>query len=90
MGKFIPTAHNQPWASDINYIAIMNDEIHRHFCHLSMALDAHSEKIGGGSVGPTLDTSCPMEALRMAMQRTEGKEDCLTHHADRGCQYDSR
>ena len=47
--EFIPTAPNQLWVSDTAYIVIMDDESHCHFCHLSMALDAHSEERSGGA-----------------------------------------
>ena len=87
---FIPTGPNQLWVSDITYIVIMDDDYHYHFCYLSMILDAYTEEIVGWSVGPTLDTTYPMEALRMALGRLEGKQVNLIHHSDRGCQYASR
>ena len=87
---FIPTAPNQLWVSDITYIVIMDDDYHYHFCYLSLILDAYTEEIVGWSVGPTLDTTYPLEALRMALKRIEGKESNLIHHSDRGCQYVSR
>ena len=87
---FIPTGPNQLWVSDITYIVIMDDDYHYHFCYLSMILDAYTEEIVGWSVGPTLDTTYPMEALRMALRRIEGKQVNLIHHSDRGCQYASR
>lgn len=86
----VPTAANQLWVSDITYIVIMDDVYRYHFCYMSIILDAYTEEIVGWSVGPTLDTSYPMEALRMALKRIEGKEVNLIHHSDRGCQYASR
>jgi putative transposase len=87
---FIPTAANQLWVSDITYIVILDSNTHYHFCYLSLILDAFTEEIVGWNVGPTLDTQYPMEALRMALQRLERKEDIhLIHHSDRGCQYAS-
>ena len=87
---YIPAAANHLWVSDITYIVIMDDDYHYHFCYLSMILDAYTEEIVGWSVGPTLDTEYPMEALRMALKRIEGKDVNLIHHSDRGCQYASR
>ena len=87
---FIPTATNQLWVSDITYIAIINDDYHYLFCYLSLILDAYSEEIVGWCVSPTLDTDGPMEALKMALKRIEGKTVNLIHHSDRGCQYASR
>ena len=86
----VPTAANQLWVSDITYIVIMDDVYRYHFCYLSIILEAYTEEIVGWSVGPTLDTSYPMEALRMALKRIEGKDVNLIHHSDRGCQYASR
>jgi transposase InsO family protein len=88
---FIPTASNQLWVSDITYITIWLNEYTYVFCYLSLILDAYSEEIVGWSVGPTLETSYPVEALRKALRRVEGEEEVnLIHHSDRGCQYASR
>lgn len=87
---FIPTAPNQLWVSDITYITLWLDEYTYIFCYLSLILDAYTEEIVGWSVGPTLETVYPVEALKMALRRIEGKADIhLIHHSDRGCQYAS-
>lgn len=86
----IPTAPNQLWVSDITYIVIMVDDYHYYFCYLSLILDAYTEEIVGWSVGPSLSTTYPLEALRMALMRIEGTSPNLIHHSDRGCQYASR
>ena len=88
--EYIPTAANQLWVSDMTYVVIMDNDFHYHFCYLSLILDAYSEEIIGWSVGPTLETTYPIEALRMALQRIRGKDVRLIHHSDRGCQYASR
>ena len=86
----IPTRANQLWVSDITYITVWLDEYHYAFCYLSLILDAYTEEIVGWSVGPTLETAYPVEALKMALKRIDGmKEINLTHHSDRGCQYAS-
>ena len=88
---YIPTSADRLWVSDITYIVITEDDYHCHFCYLSLILDAYTEEIIGWSVGPTLDTDYPMEALRMALRRIEGKDEVnLIHHSDRGCQYACR
>ncbi len=87
---FVPSAADQLWVSDITYIVISDDAYRYHFCYLSLILDAYTEEIVGWSVGPTLDTTYPLEALGMALRRIEGKEVNLIHHSDRGCQYASR
>ena len=87
---FIPTGPNQLWVSDITYIIIWVDTIHYIFCYLSLILDAYTEEIIGRSVGPTLATTYPLEALKMALKRIDEKKDIhLIHHSDRGCQYAS-
>lgn len=91
--SLIVTRPNQLWVSDITYITIYPDEQHYYFCYLSLILDAYTEEIIGWSVGPTLDTSYPLEALKMALRRLDGmKPDDinLIHHSDRGVQYASQ
>jgi transposase InsO family protein len=88
---FIPVALNQLWVSDITYMTIWLNEDSYVFCYLSLILDAYTEEIVGWSVGATLDTIYPIEALRMALKRIEGQENIhLIHHSDRGCQYASK
>lgn len=87
---FIPTAPNQLWVSDITYITVWFDEYVNIFCYLSLILDAYTEEIVGWSVGDTLEKTYPIEALKMALKRIEGKTGInLIHHSDRGCQYAS-
>lgn len=90
--EYIPLAPNRLWVSDITYIVIWLDAEHYVFCYLSLILDAYSKEIVGWSVGETLDTRYPLEALGMALERIAGidKEQIdLIHHSDRGCQYAS-
>ena len=84
----LPARPNQLWVSDITYIVIWLDAYSYVFCYLSLILDAYTEEIIGWSVGPTLETKYPLEALRMALRRIAGKDGInLIHHSDRGCQY---
>lgn len=87
---FLPQAINQLWASDITYIVIRDNDYRYHFCYLSLILDAYSEEIVGWSVGATLETTYPLNALKMALKRIEGQVVKLIHHSDRGCQYASK
>ena len=87
---FIPNGPNQLWVSDMTYIAIWVDAYHYIFSYLSLILDAYTEEIVGWSVGPTLETIYPLEALKMALKRIGGKAAVnLIHHSDRGIQYAS-
>lgn len=88
--NFIPTAVNQLWVSDITYIVIRDGDDRYHFCYLSLIMDAYSEEIVGWSVGPTLENTYPLEALKMALKRIDGSQVHLIHHSDRGCQYASK
>ena len=88
--EYVPLAANHLWVSDITYIVIWIDEDNYEFCYLSLILDAYTEEIVGYSVGPTLKTIYPMEALEMALHRlNDGDGKNLIHHSDRGVQYAS-
>lgn len=87
---FVPSSPNSLWVSDITYIPYWSGGNDYSFCYLSLILDAYTEEIIGWSVGPTLETRYPMEALRMALRRISGRSVDLIHHSDRGCQYASR
>jgi len=79
----IPFRPNQIWVSDITYV-----ETEEGVCFLSLITDAYSHKIVGWSVGPTLETTYPLEALQMALETIdEETAKNLIHHSDRGCQY---
>lgn len=89
--QIIPTRPNQIWVGDITYIPIWTGEYEYRFCYLSMILDSYTEEICGWSVGGSLETRYPVEALREALGRLGGKSPIdLIHHTDRGCQYASR
>ena len=91
---FLPTAINQLWVSDITYIPVWISDREYAFCYLSLIMDAYSHEIIGWSVGATLETQYPAEALRMALGRIEDIApeiiEKLIHHSDRGVQYASR
>lgn len=90
--EFIPDRPNQLWVSDITYITLWQTAWSYKFCYLSLILDAYTEEIVGWSIGPTLETTYPIEALRMALKRLGGNNanGTLIHHSDRACQYASR
>lgn len=89
--QIIPTRPNQVWVGDITYIPIWKSEYEYQFCYLSMILDSYTEEICGWSIGDSLETRYPIEALKSAMKRLEGTRPIdLIHHTDRGCQYASR
>ncbi|MCC8039351.1 MAG: IS3 family transposase [Bacteroidales bacterium] len=88
--ELIPERPNQLWVSDITYMEIWPTDEECLFCYLSMIMDAYSKEIIGWSVGDTLSASYPIEALAMALKRTDGLREGTIHHSDRGVQYASR
>ncbi len=87
---FIPTRPNQLWVGDITYIPIWVGEHSYIFAYLSIVMDAYTEEMIGWSLGDTLETCYPVQALKMALERIAGKNEIhLIHHSDRGCQYAS-
>ena len=89
----IPTRLGQLIVSDITYIPLI-DAItgERTFCYASLVMDSYSKILLGYSVGPTLETSYPLEALYMAIEvLCEYGVDLseTIHHSDRGTQYTS-
>lgn len=88
--ELIPMRPNQMWVGDITYIPVWVSENRYIFAYLSIILDAYTEEIVGWSLGDTLETCHPIEALKMALKRLDGMEKIdLIHHSDRGCQYAS-
>lgn len=92
--RFIPTSVNQLWVSDITYIPVWLNDKEYAFCYLSLIMDAYSHELIGWSVGPTLETQYPCQALKMALKRLDGLDERhtrdLIHHSDRGVQYASK
>lgn len=88
----LPDAPCQLMVSDITYIFLgVNPATGKNiFCYLSVVTDAYSKEIIGYSIGETLDTRYPLEALEMAISHFRGKDlSGLIHHSDRGVQYAS-
>ena len=82
----IPSRPNEIWVSDITYI-----ETQEGVCYPSLITDAYSHKIVGWALGPTLETTYPLHALKMALSSIDRFTACrLIHHSDRGVQYCSR
>ena len=78
-----PERPNEVWAADITYVP--TDE---GWLYLAGVLDLGSRRLVGWAMGESLETSLPMDALRMALNQRQPKAGLL-HHSDRGCQYAS-
>ena len=89
----IPSRLGELIVSDITYISLIDALTgDRTFCYASLVLDSYSKILLGYSVGPTLETTYPLEALYMAIEILSGHDVDLSetiHHSDRGTQYTS-
>lgn len=74
---------DEVWAADITYVP--TDE---GWLYLAGVLDLGSRRVVGWAMGESLETSLPMEALRMALLQRRPASGLL-HHSDRGSQYAS-
>ena len=75
------TRSEQLWVADITYLPTADK-----FVYLSLVTDAHSRKIVGWHVHPSLQTEEVAQAMKMALRSRQTKEQ-LVHHSDRGIQY---
>lgn len=90
--ELIPVRPNQLWVSDITYMVVYLDAQRGEydFCYLSLVTDYYTKEIIGWCVGETLEARFAIEALRMALSRTDKSLiHGLIHHSDRGVQYAS-
>ncbi|MGS0743149.1 IS3 family transposase [Glaciimonas sp. GG7] len=76
-----PGMAEQLWVADITYI-----DTRETTAYLSLVTDAHSRKIMGHHLHPTLHTDGVAKALKMALKK-RATDQQLIHHSDRGLQY---
>lgn len=81
--NFHAQAPNQLWCGDITYLTTRSG-----FVYLAVLLDLFSRLVVGFAVGPQLDRSLVLQALREALRRRRVRPGLL-HHTDRGSQYAS-
>ncbi len=74
---------NEVWAADITYVPTDEGRL-----YLAGVLDLGSRRLVGWAMGESLETSLPLDALRMALRQRRPASGLL-HHSDRGCQYAS-
>ena len=79
--QFTVGSNRQVWATDITYIATAEG-----WLYLAIVLELSSRAVVGWSMDATLETTLPLNALRMAVERRGPAE---LHHSDRGTQYAS-
>lgn len=81
--QFQQSEANQAWAADITYVPTREG-----WLYLAAALDLHTRKIVGWSMGRRMTSDLVVDALQMAIDR-ELPEQGLIAHSDRGSQYAS-
>ena len=64
---------NEVWAADITYVP--TDE---GWLYLAGVLDLGSRRVVGWAMGESLETSLPMDALRMALRQRRPRAGCST------------
>ena len=79
----VPERPNEVWAADITYVPTGEG-----WLYLVGVFDLGSRRVVGWAMGESLETSLPMDALRMALGQRRPKAGLL-HHSDRGSQYAS-
>ena len=90
--ELIPVRPNQLWVSDITYMVVYLDAQtgDYDFCYLSLVTDYYTKEIISWCVGETPEARFAIEALKMALGRTDKSlMHGLIHHSDRGVQYAS-
>jgi transposase InsO family protein len=81
--KFVTTAPNKVWVTDITYIPC-----HEGRLYLASVLDLYTRKIVGWKLADHMRTDLVLDALDQAYASQKPKKD-LIHHSDRGSQYAS-
>lgn len=78
----IPTRLNIIWVTDFTYIKFQNK-----FIYLATVMDLFTREIIGWSISLKHDKSLVLEALNMALDKTN--DIPIYHHSDQGSEYDS-
>ena len=81
---FAAARPNCLWVADLTYVRTFAG-----FCYVALVIDVYSRLIVGWSLGTSLRTEMPLEALEMALWRRGRALEGLVHHSDRGSQYTS-
>ena len=76
-----PTSINQVWVQDITYLPTAEG-----WLYLAGVLDLYSRRLIGWSMQQTLETSLPLAALQMAVERAILERSCITRSWRKVCQ----
>jgi putative transposase len=82
--RFVATAPNQVWLSDMTYIATGEG-----WLYVAAVLDLYSRRIVGWAMAERMTDALTRRALQMALLTRKPPAHRLLHHSDRGSQYTS-
>lgn len=82
--RFVATAPNRVWLSDMTYIATAEG-----WLYVATVLDLFSRRIVGWAMDDHMTDELTRRALQMALRQRKPQAYHLLHHSDRGSQYTS-
>jgi transposase InsO family protein len=82
--RFVASAPNQVWLSDVTCIATREG-----WLYVAVVLDLFSRRIVGWAMDDHMTDELTGRALRMALRRRQPHAHHLLHHSDRGSHYTS-
>jgi transposase InsO family protein len=82
--RFVATAQNQVWLSDVTFVATQEGWV-----YLAAVLDLYSRRIVGWAMDEHMTDELTTCALQMALTQRKPQAYQLLHHSDRGSQYTS-
>jgi putative transposase len=81
--RFVATAPNQLWVTDITYVRTWEG-----WLYVAAIVDVFSRRVVGWAMADHMRVELPLAALAMAVARRRPPRG-LIHHSDRGAQYTS-
>jgi putative transposase len=82
--RFVATAPNQVWLTDMTSIATAQG-----WLYVAVVLDLYSRRIVGWAMADRMTDALTQHALQMALRQRKPQAHHLLHHSDRGSQYTS-
>ena len=79
--KFVATAPNQVWVTDITYI-----RTYQGWLYLAVVIDLYSRMVVGWSMKPSMHRDIVLDALMMGLKRRQPRDEVLIH-SDQGSQF---
>lgn len=82
--RFVATAPNQVWLTDMTYVATAEG-----WLYVAVVLDLYARRIVGWAMADRMSDELTRQALQMALRQRKPRAHQLMHHSDRGSQYTS-